>query len=237
MANEKNKKLVISVENLIKTFYLGQKEIGALSGVDLKVFEGDFVVIFGPSGCSKSTLLNILEGLEAPTSGECYINGKNIYALEDDERAKFRGKTFGIIHQRSYWVQSLNVLENVALPLITNGADEKQSLQNAAEILESLKCGELSYQKPGQLSGGEQQKASCARALVSDPEILIADEPTGNLDSTSADALVGIIESLNRGWKKTVVMVTHNPAYREVGNRQIEMRDGKIIKEENQSWA
>lgn len=230
------KKIAISAQDLTKTFYLGEKEISALSGVDLDVFEGDFAVIFGPSGCGKSTLLNILVGLEKPSEGICEVFGKNIYLLESDEIGKFRGKIFGIIHQQSYWVQSLNVLENIALPLITNGFSEKESLQRATEIMESLKIGKLSYQKPGQLSAGEQQKASCARALVPDPEILIADEPTGNLDSTSADALVGIIESLNRGWQKTVVMVTHNPAYREVGNRQIQMRDGKIVKEEDRSW-
>jgi len=233
---EKSRKKIISAKGLVKFFYVGQKAIEAVRGVDLEVFEGDLMVIFGPSGCGKSTLLNILTGLERPSQGFCKINGKDIYSFEQDAQGKFRGQFFGIIHQRSYWVQSLNVLQNVALPLIVNGLSEKVSVERAREILEILKISGLSYQSPGHLSGGEQQKASCARALVTDPEILIADEPTGNLDTTSADALVGIIESLNRGWGKTVVMVTHNPSYREIGNRQVFMRDGRIVKEEDQSW-
>lgn len=231
MTEKKEKKSIVSLTDLKKSFDVGDKKIAALRGVDLEVFEGDFLVIFGPSGCGKSTLLNILIGLEEPTSGLAMINGKNIYALGPDERGAFRGKIFGIMHQRSYWVQSLTILENVALPLIVNGMPENKARDRAREVLESLKISNMAAQKPGQLSGGEQQKVACARALVNDPDILIADEPTGNLDTASADSFIATIHSLNRGWGKTIILVTHNPAYVEVGNRRIQMVDGKISKQ------
>ena len=228
---------LIWAEGLTKNFQVGEKTVEALRGLDLEVKEKDFIIIFGPSGCGKSTLLNVLIGLEKPSSGMCLIKDKNIYTLEADDIGKLRADIFGIIYQKSYWVSSLSVLENVALPLIINGVGEKEAREHAQEMLESLKIGELAYHKPFHLSGGEQQKAACARALVTDPEVIIADEPTGNLDTGSADNLIGIIESLNRGWGKTVILVTHNPAYREIGTKQIEIRDGKITKEKEQKWA
>jgi len=229
----KENKTIISIENLTKTFNVGGKSIKALRGVDLTVFEGDFLVIFGPSGCGKSTLLNVFTGLEEPSAGTCRIDDKNIYQMESDARGKMRGKIFGIINQRSYWVQSLNALDNVAMPLIVNGRDPKKAYVKAAELLKDLKIEHMALQKPNQLSGGEQQKLACARALVNDPEILIADEPTGNLDTASADNLIATIKALNERWHCTVILVTHNPAYVDIGNRRIQMVDGKITKEVN----
>lgn len=236
MSDEANKNQLIWAEGITKAFQVGEKTVEALRGVDLEVKEKDFIVIFGPSGCGKSTFLNVLVGLEKPTSGLCLVKNKNIYSLESDDIGKLRADIFGIIYQKSYWVSSLSVLENVSLPLIINGFKEKEAHERAKEFLETLKIGNLTYHKPTHLSSGEQQKVACARALVTDPEIIIADEPTGNLDTSSADNLIAIIESLNRGWAKTVILVTHNPAYRQIGTRQIEMRDGKIVKEKEQSW-
>jgi ABC-type lipoprotein export system ATPase subunit len=222
---------IIRAENVSKVFDLGSGKIQALSGVDLVVRSGDFVVVYGPSGCGKSTLLNIISGAEEPSTGKVTVRDQDIFKMTDDERGAFRSKKMGIIYQASYWIKSLSVIENVALPLIIDGTSEQVAISRAAEVLGSLKIGKLAKQNPAQLSGGEQQRIGLARALISNPHIIIADEPTGNLDSTASDEIMALFSTLNRQAKKAILLVTHNQAYWDFGTRRIEMKDGAIVRE------
>lgn len=194
--------VVINAEKISKVFDLGKRKIQALSNVDLEVKSRDFLIIFGPSGCGKSTLLNIIAGADEPTSGKVIVRDKNIFNMTEDERGIFRSKKMGIIYQMSYWIKSLNVAENVAMPLIINGMKSRRAIDKAMALLLELKIDKLATQNPSQLSGGEQQKIGFARALISNPHIIIADEPTGNLDSTSADEVMSLFHTLNTQYKK-----------------------------------
>ncbi|MDD3679097.1 MAG: ABC transporter ATP-binding protein [Patescibacteria group bacterium] len=199
--------------------------------MDLEIYSGEFVVIFGPSGCGKSTLLNTLVGLEKPTSGQVLIRGTDIYSeLTLDERSIFRSKKFGIVHQQPNWIRSLNIIENVALPMAVLGAPEGQANKRARKILELFRLDEFEKNAPAELSGGQQQRASVVRALITNPWIIVADEPTGNLDTVSASDLMYVFQYLNSESKRTVIMVTHNPDYEKYATRVIKMEDGKIIK-------
>lgn len=222
---------IIDIVKLKKDFPIGDNLVNGLRGVDLKIHATDFLVIFGPSGCGKSTLLNIIAGIDTPTSGDVLVRDTDIFAMNEDERAKFRAKKMGIVHQMPYWIKSLNVIENVSLPLIIEGEKPKMARVRARDILDEIGIGELAHQLPSQLSGGQQQRVGIARALISNPWILMADEPTGNLDSTSADEIIALFDTLNRKHKRTIIMVTHNQAYWEMGTRRIEMKDGLIVKE------
>lgn len=228
---------IIEVANLNKSFVVGNKEIKALKNINLKVHATDFLLIFGPSGCGKSTLLNIISGLDSPTSGSVEVRDVNIFGMNDDSRGVFRSKKMGVIHQMSNWIRSLTVLENVALPLIIEGISEKSAVKTALQVMADMKIEYLAKQKPTQLSGGEQQRASLARALTNSPWIILADEPTGNLDSTSSDQIMGIFDYLNKKLKRTIILVTHNQAYWSIGTRRVEMKDGMITRDvQNISW-
>ncbi len=230
--NEKIKhEKIIDVSNLKKNFKVGDNIIDGIKEIDLKVYATDFLVIFGPSGCGKSTLLNIIAGIDTPSEGEVIVRDTNIFKLNEDQRAKFRAIKMGIVHQMPYWIKSLSVVENVAIPLIIEGEKPKYARNKAKELLNEMGISKLSYQHPNQLSGGQQQKVGIARALICNPWILMADEPTGNLDSTSADEIIALFDTLNRKHKRTIMMVTHNSAYWEMGTRRIEMKDGLIVKE------
>ncbi|MCX6809223.1 MAG: ABC transporter ATP-binding protein [Candidatus Berkelbacteria bacterium] len=222
---------VIEVEGLTKTFKVGDNEIRALKGIDLSVHATEFLVVFGPSGCGKTTLMNIIAGIDTPTKGTVKVRGTNIFALKDEARGIFRSEKMGIIHQMSYWAKSLSVLENVALPLIIEGQSEKSSLEQAQKVLDTLDISELAKQRPTQLSGGQQQKVGFARAMISSPWIIFADEPTGNLDSKSAEEIMLLFKELNEQHKRTIILITHNKEYWELGNRRIEMKDGQISKD------
>ena len=229
--NHHSHETIIKVQNVSKDFIVGKHTVNALTNINLEVKATDFIVIFGPSGCGKSTLFNAILGLDEPTKGEVSIRDTNIYKLSDDERAKFRIKKIGMVYQMSNWIRSLNVVENVAFPLITGGVKEKEAISRAHHILDEIGIDNLSKQVPTQLSGGEQQKAGIARALVSNPWILLADEPTGNLDTTSGDEILNIFNQLNIKSKRTIMMVTHNGAYWDCGNRRLGMRNGEIIQD------
>jgi len=223
--------VVISASDLKKNFKVGNNLIKALRGVNFRAKSTDFCVIYGPSGCGKTTLLNIISGIDTPSAGDVKIRGTNIFNLDDDQRGIFRSKKMGIIHQLSHWVKSLDVLENVALPLIIEGEDERHSKIRAKRVMRELGILELSRQIPTQLSGGQQQRVALARALVTNPWILLADEPTGNLDTRTSDEIMAIFDMLNKEYKRTIILVTHNQAYWTLGTRAIEMKDGVIVKE------
>lgn len=223
-----SKKPIIEVRNVEKTFDVGKGKVKVLKGIDLEIFNGEFVIIFGPSGCGKSTLLNTIVGLEKPTKGEVIVRKKNIYELQQDDRATFRRKKFGIIYQQSNWIRSLNVAENVAFPLCVAGESEKKALKRAENLLQLFRLEEFAKNMPAELSGGQQQRVGVTRALITNPWILIADEPTGNLDTVAAADLMYVLEFLNAESKRTIIMVTHNPDYEKYATKVVKMEDGKI---------
>lgn len=229
--NEVHHEAIIKVNNVSRDFFVGKNTIPAVKNVNLDIYATNFLVIFGPSGCGKSTLLNLMLGLDQPTKGDIVIRDKKINILEEDERADFRAKKIGIIHQMPYWIKSLTTIENIALPLIIQGVKENDAIHQARKVMSDLGIVEYSSQIPTQLSGGQQQKAGVARALVTNPWILMADEPTGNLDTESGDEIMKLFVELNKEHKRTIVLVTHNESYWNVGNRQIEMKDGEIVKD------
>jgi putative ABC transport system ATP-binding protein len=221
-------KPIIEVKNVYKSFKVGKGEVPVLKGINLQIEAGEFVIIFGPSGCGKSTLLNTIVGLEKPTSGEVTVIGEKFYDKKPDERATIRRRKFGIIHQQPSWVKSLNVIENVAFPLCIEGESERKALKRASVILNLFRLEEFEKNLPTELSGGQQQRVTVTRALISEPLILIADEPTGNLDTVSAADLMYALQFLNSESKRTIIMVTHNPEYESYADKVVKMEDGRI---------
>ena len=218
---------VIHLSDLKKRFGVGDAEHYALDGVDLTVQKGEFIAIMGPSGCGKTTLLNIIGMLDRATDGEYVLDGKNVEDLRGGKQASIRARQIGFIFQSFNLIERLNVLENVALPLTYSGMHHMKRIQRASDVLKSFHLQEREYYMPWQLSGGQTQRVAIARALVNDPSIILADEPTGNLDSKSSHI---IMEELSEIHKKgnTILMVTHNPNLTTYATRVITMLDGKI---------
>lgn len=223
------KKAIIELQHVNKSFLVGKNPIPVLKDINIKIYPEEFIILLGPSGSGKSTLLNTLIGLEYPTSGRVIINGENIFTRNPNQIAKFRYKTFGIVFQRTDWVRSLNVIQNVALPLAINNISKKEREEKAMYRLREMRIDDHAGYTPTELSGGQQQKVSLARALVSNPPILIADEPTGNLDTDSAEKVMQFLKNLNERLKKTLLLVTHNIDYVTYASRTIYIRDGKIL--------
>lgn len=220
---------IIRIENLEKEYPTGDGEPApVLRGVSAEIFPGDFAIIYGASGSGKSTLLHHIIGLEVPTRGKIIICGVDITKLNSEERAVFRAKHFGMVYQSWYWAKSLSVWENVAMPLFIAGVSEGEAKAKAMKILEETGMSKYADKRPMQLSGGEQQRICLARALINDPKIIMADEPTGNLDTHNADSVMQTFQKLNLDGKRTIVMVTHNMAYLPYANKTIEVEDGKI---------
>lgn len=217
------------IQQVSKSFHVVGADIPVLKNVTFDVTAGDFLVIFGPSGCGKSTLLHTILGLEEPTRGKVLFSGKSIYgAVTEDERADFRKQHIGMIYQQPYWVRSLTVIENVAMPLYLLGENESDSLVKAGRILRTLHMDKWINYNPSELSSGQQQKVALARAMVTDPEVIVADEPTGNLDFESGRELMQILESLNKNGQ-TIIMVTHDLDYIDYAKTAIRMFDGTIV--------
>lgn len=229
MASKKTKKKpIIEIKSLFKSFDVGKGKVEVLKDINLEIFPGEFVIIFGPSGCGKSTLLNTMVGLEIPTSGKVEVRGINIYDLKADERSEFRRKKFGIVHQQSNWIKSLSVLENVSFPLAIAGHSYRKGLERAEKLLHLFRLEEFAKNAPAELSGGQQQRVTVVRALITNPWIIVADEPTGNLDTVAAADLMYVFQFLNNESKRTVIMVTHNPEYEKYATKVVKMEDGKI---------
>ncbi len=218
----------LEVKNLKKSFLVGKTQIPILKGLDLKIGFGEFVVILGPSGCGKSTLLNTLLGLEEPTEGQVFVRGKNIYTMDEDRRAAFRRQKFGVVYQQPNWIRSLNVIENVAFPLNIAGVHHHIAFKKAKDILYLFKFDQYEKYYPMELSGGQQQKLAMCRALIANPWIVLADEPTGNLDTVTAEDLMYDLKVLNSESRRTIVMVTHNPEYERYATKLVYMEDGLI---------
>lgn len=224
---------IIKVENVEKDYQTEGEEITpVLRGINAEIYSGDYTIIFGASGSGKSTLLHHIVGLEVPTRGKVIVCGSDITKLNPEERAIFRARNIGMIYQFWYWAKSLCVWENVAMPLYIDGVSESEAKQRAIRALEEIGMNKYIDKNPMKLSGGEQQRVCLARALINDPKIIIADEPTGNLDTHNADQVMQILQKLNVEKKRTIVMVTHNMTYLPFANRTIEVRDGKNVEKE-----
>lgn len=218
---------IVALREVTKTYHMGESLLHALQALTLDVFEGEYVAIMGPSGCGKSTLLNVLGCLDKPTSGQYLLGGRDVSTLNDDDLSEIRGARLGFIFQSYNLIQQLNVLENIEVPLYYQGFAAGESRHIAQALAERVGLGERLYHKPMELSGGQQQRVGIARALVNDPLLLLADEPTGNLDSSSGQEILTLFDEL-RAQGKTIIMVTHDPDIGLRADRIVRLRDGHI---------
>jgi putative ABC transport system ATP-binding protein len=219
---------MLELKSINKTYKIGEVAIHALRGITLSVRDGEFITIMGPSGSGKSTLLNIMGCMDRPTSGSYRFKGTDVTRLKDRELTHIRNKEIGFVFQNFNLLWDENALQNVMLPLIYNGASDKRA--RAATALEDVGLGERMAHRPGELSGGEQQRVAIARALVKKPSIILADEPTGNLDSESGEHILQIFEQLNRNGM-TIVIVTHEPSLAQRASRLLRFRDGMLVED------
>lgn len=220
-------KPVIDVHNLTKDYYIGEIVVRALRGIDLQIFPGEMVAIMGPSGSGKSTLMNMIGCLDSPTSGDYYLDSLRVSDLHDDELAIVRNQKIGFVFQKYNLLPRIDAIENVALPL-RYSEDTSNMRQRAEEALKSVGLGDRMRHKPNELSGGQQQRVAIARALVNQPAILLADEPTGNLDSQSGKEVMELLIKLNQQQNTTIVLVTHDPTVALHAQRTIQLFDGLI---------
>lgn len=220
---------ILRVENLTKIYGKKETQVVALDNVSFSVKKGEFVAIVGASGSGKSTLLHLIGGVDRPTKGKVYIDGKDIFALDDDKLAIFRRRQIGLIYQFYNLIPILNVEENITLPLALD--NRKVSNEELENMLSHLGLEKRRYHLPNELSGGQQQRTSIGRALITRPTIVLADEPTGNLDSKSSDEIVALLKKSNKELKQTIIMITHNLEIAKMTDRIIKIEDGKIVSE------
>ena len=227
------KKSIIKLENVWKTYKMGNVDVNALQGLNLDVKEGEFLSIMGPSGSGKSTAVNMIGCLDVPTKGKIMLDQHDISKLSESELAQIRGRKIGFIFQQFNLIPTLSALENVMLPMIFQGIYEKERIERAIKLLELVELGDRISHRPTELSGGEQQRVAIARALANNPDVIIADEPTGNLDSKTGTIVLDFLEKLHKKENKTIVMVTHDANLAKVSERTEFLKDGKIIKSLN----
>ncbi len=218
---------IIKLENIQKSYYLGKQELKVLKGISLEIFKNEYVALMGPSGSGKSTLMNILGCLDSPTAGRYILNGENVSKMADDDLADVRNKEIGFVFQQFNLLPRLTAAENVALPLIYNGTTKKVRTELALEMLDKVGLADRSHHKPNELSGGQNQRVAIARALVNNPSIILADEPTGNLDSKTSVEIMNIFDKIQSDGN-TVILVTHEEDIAEFSHRIIRLRDGLI---------
>lgn len=222
---------IIRIENLVKTYRMGDVDVHALNGVDLTIEKGSYVAIMGASGSGKSTMLNILGCLDRPTSGKYYLGGEDVSTMDDDALSAFRGRQLGFVFQSYNLIQQLTVIENIFVPLFYQGQDLQDRFEHCRDLAELVGLNERLDHRPKQLSGGQQQRVAIARSLVNDPLLILADEPTGNLDSKTGIEILDLFDRLN-AQGKTLVLVTHGDEVAERAQRVVRMRDGKIESDE-----
>lgn len=229
MEEETRQRPVIRVKNLYKVYRVGETKVYALNGVDFEIYKGEFVAIVGTSGSGKSTLLNMLAGLEKPTKGEIEIAGKHIEKLTEKQLVTFRRERVGFIFQAYNLLNTMNAVENVALPLSFRGVPKRERMKIARRFMELVGVGDQAKHMPNQMSGGQQQRVGIARALVVSPQIIFADEPTGNLDSRTTMEVLRLMQKIVREQNQTLVMVTHDNNLASYADRRIRIVDGKIV--------
>lgn len=232
---EKTREPAIQVKNLYKIFRVGNEKVRALNGVDLTIYKGEFCAIVGTSGSGKSTMLNMLAGLEKPTKGEVIVAGEHLEKMNENQLVKFRREHVGFIFQSFNLLGTMNAIENVALPLTFRGVDKKIREAKAVEMLKLVGLSKHMKHRPNEMSGGQQQRVGVARALVLDPEIIFADEPTGNLDSKTSAEVLGLMRKVVTEKNQTMVMVTHDNHLAGFADRIFHIIDGKIVKIEERS--
>lgn len=218
---------MIKIENLHKYYLMGKTKYGALRGINLSIRKGEFIIIMGPSGSGKSTLLNIMGGLDRPSDGKVIIDGEDIFKLKDEKLSKFRNKKIGFIFQAFHLEPTYTVYENVMLPLIFSDTNINNKDERIKAVIEKVGLSAKLKNKAVELSGGERQRVAIARSIVNDPDILLCDEPTGNLDTKTGMDIINLLKSLNEEGK-TIVMVTHNPEYVRFGHRLVKIKDGLV---------
>ena len=221
---------ILKVENLCKTYGKGENTVKAVDDISFSVERGEFVAIIGASGSGKSTLLHLIGGVDRPTSGKVYIDGKDIYTLNDDNLAIFRRRQVGLIYQFYNLIPVLNVIENITLPTKLDGREVNNKRLN--ELLITLGLEKRRFNLPNQLSGGQQQRVSIGRAMMNEPALMLADEPTGNLDSKASDEIISLLRLSNKKYNQTVIIITHDEKIALEADRIITIDDGKIIKDE-----
>ncbi len=219
---------VVETVDLNKEFHLGDIIVPALRGINFQVKKGEFVVIMGPSGSGKSTLLNMIGGLDNPTAGKVYINGQDISQMSDAALTDLRAREIGFVFQFYNLVPVLTALENVELPLMVTGVPDKESRKRATELLGLVGLGDRLHHRPDELSGGQRQRVSIARAIANDPAIVLADEPTGDVDTKTGDEILDLMHDLNRNLGTTLIVITHDPAVAEHCDRLVRIVDGQI---------
>lgn len=221
---------ILRVENLTKVYGKDENKVVALDNVSFSVEKGEFVAIVGKSGSGKSTLLHLIGGVDRPTSGKVYIDDNDIFSLSDDKLSIFRRRQIGLIYQFYNLLPILNVEENIVLPMSLD--NRKVSSEDLDKLLKLLGLTDRKNHLPNELSGGQQQRTSIGRALITNPTIILADEPTGNLDSKSSDEIVALLKKTNKELKQTIIMITHNMEIASIADRIIKIEDGKIVKED-----
>lgn len=221
---------ILRVENLCKTYGKGENEVKALDNVSFSVNKGEFIAIIGPSGSGKSTLLHILGGVDKPTSGKVYMDGSDVYAQNDEQLAIFRRREVGLIYQFYNLIPVLNVTENITLPVLMDG--QKVNQDRLQELITILKLQGRENHLPNQLSGGQQQRVSIGRALMNAPAVVLADEPTGNLDSKNSQEIVDLLKTSNQKYNQTLIIITHDENIALQANRILAIEDGKITRDE-----
>ncbi len=218
---------IIHLENIRKSYYLGKNELQVLKGITLDIFKNEYVALMGPSGSGKSTLMNLLGCLDTPSGGKYILNGKDVSRMPDNDLAEVRNKEIGFVFQQFNLLPRLTAAENVALPLVYGGINKKERIERAMDVLAKVKLDDRSHHKPNELSGGQAQRVAIARALINNPSIILADEPTGNLDSKTSYEIMGILGKIHDDGN-TVILVTHEEDISHYAHRVIRLRDGVV---------
>lgn len=226
------REVIAHLEDVTKTYQMGAVMVEALRGVSIDFYQGDYMAIMGPSGCGKSTLMNLLGCLDQPTTGKYLLGGHDVSLMDDNELSAIRGSRLGFVFQSYNLIQQLNVVENIELPLYYQGLPAEESREVSVELATRLGLGDRMYHKPFELSGGQQQRVAIARALANDPLIILADEPTGNLDSTSGLEVMDIFSDLH-DQGTTLILVTHSEELAERCERRVLLRDGRVERDDN----